>query len=258
MKYLLLITLTILTFPSIGQEIEKIIFTSQQADEPPTKQGRPKYAITFKRQSNGDLVAADYYEKSKKKKLKNKMTIDKNQLEKFKEWGTNDKELFTQSDLGLDIQTLRNKASNQKLNFEIPTDLTVKVDSFQFCQPYKMTWTSTTGGQTISVTIALSKRDQGTFVFTSGDMGVGEFKLKDYILCYILLKDKIPTEIPYSDFFSISKLEDVILFYQKTVECEGYYYKEYTDKNPQMTPQDRRMMKGWNFAEYLRQRNKKE
>jgi hypothetical protein len=84
------------------------------------------------------------------------------------------------------------------------------------------------------------------------------FNLQDYILSYVLLADKIPDEIPSYGFFSRSKFMDIIMYYQKTVECEGFYYKEFTDKNPQFTAKDRRMMTGWDFVKYLKQRNKKE
>jgi hypothetical protein len=81
MKYRLLLIMTVLTFPSLGQEIEKVIFTSQQADEPPTKQERPKFTIEYTRQ-NGELIASDIYKDKKKTKLKVNQRLTKNELEK--------------------------------------------------------------------------------------------------------------------------------------------------------------------------------
>ncbi len=69
-----------MTIPSFGQDIEKIIFTSQQADEPPTKQGRPKYKIEFKRQVSGNLLTSEFYENKKKKRLKTETIIDKERI----------------------------------------------------------------------------------------------------------------------------------------------------------------------------------
>ena len=86
MKYLLLTILTLLTFPSVGQEIDKVIFTSQQADEPPTKQGRPKYSIEFKRLASDELSTSDFYFDKRKKRLNDKVTIDKDRTEKITEW----------------------------------------------------------------------------------------------------------------------------------------------------------------------------
>ena len=256
MKYLLLIILTILTFPSFGQEIEKIIFTSQQADEPPTKQGRPKYRIEFNRQTSGEFTASSFSVDKKKKKLKNKVTIEKERIEKITNWRNQNKKTFSQSDLELDISDLT-RQNNYKLNFDIPFNLIVQVDSFRFCKTYDNIKTISLGGEGFTITLINSLSQKQEFLFESNTKA-DDFNLGDYILCYQLLTDKIPQEVSDYGFFSKSKFTDVILYYQKTVECEGFYYKEFTDKNPQMTAKDRRMMKGWDFVEYLRQRNKKE
>ncbi len=246
--------MTLLTIPSVGQDIEKIIFTSQQGDEPPTKQGRPKYKIEFVKQVSGDLVTSDYYENKKKRKLRTKTVLDKERIESVVKWQTTDKRIFTQSDLEFDVMTLKTEAKKNGLYFEIPTDFFVKVDSFQFCQTYKMTKTISTGGETITVTWINNLGQRSEFIFDSNDIGVGKFNMKDYLFCYTLLRDKIPNEIPYHDFFSRDKLTDILVNYQKTVECEGYYFKEYTDRNPNLTPQERRTKKGWDFVEYMKQR----
>ncbi len=252
------IILTVLTFPSVGQEIEKVIFTSQQVDEPSTKQGRSKFIIEFIRQTNGQLTAFDIQENKKTKKLRNNVTIEQERVDKIAEWERQNKRTFTQRDLGLDITTLKTQTNNHKLNFDLPTDLTVNVDSFQFCQNYKMTKTMSTGGETLSVTLIYKDERKQEIIFDSNDIGEGSFNLKDYVLCYTLLVDKVPNEVPSYGFFSKTKFTDIVLHYQKIVECEGYYYKEFTDKNPTMTSKDRRMMVGWNFVEYMRQRRKNE
>ena len=194
----------------------------------------------------------------KKKKLNHKVTIDKDRTEKIIEWKKQDKRTFTQTDLGLDITTLKPQTKSHKLNFDLPTELIVSVDSFQFCQTYEMTKTISTGGETLTVTLIYKDGQKQEINFDSNNIGEGNFNLKDYILCYTLLVDKIPNEVPSYGFFSKSKFTDIVLYYQKTVECEGYYYKEFTDKNPTMTSKDKRMMTGWNFVEYMGQRNKKD
>jgi hypothetical protein len=256
MKYLLQIILAVLTFPAIGQEIEKIIFTSQQADEPPTKQGRPKYAIEFARQSSGEFIASCFSIDKKKKKLKDKITIEIERIEKITDWRNLNKKTFNQSDLGIDISDLKQQ-NNGKLNFGIPLNLTVQVDSFRFCKTYDNIKTVLLGGEYYTVTLIYRLEPKQEFIFDSNVKG-DDFNLQDYIFCYQLLTDRIPKEVPDYGFFSKKKFNDVILYYQKTVECEGFYYKEFSDKNPKMTAKDKRMMKGWDFVEYLRQRNKKE
>lgn len=258
MKYGLLIILTLTTiFQSVGQDIEVIALTTQQADEPPTKQGRTLYSIDFKKQVNGELTTSAYYENTDRQKLKEAITIDKERINTVENWRAINKNVFTQLDLGLDITTLKNRTSNYKLNFEIPGDFSVRVDSFLFCQEYKMTKSISTGGEIIVVTLIYKSGLKDEFAFDSNDIGTGEFNLRDYIHCYTLLKDKIPVEIRNHDFFTSDKLTDILLYYQKTVECEGYYYKEYTDKNPKMTSKEKRMMTGWDFVKYMGQRSNK-
>lgn len=257
MIFRLLIILTVLTNHSFGQEIQKIVFTSQQDDEPPSKQGRrPKYIIVFLGQESGDFVASDYYEDKRKKKLKNKVTIGKERIEKIIDWKYINKKTFTQSDLDLNISTLKTQTANYKLNFALPPDLTVKIDSFQFCRTYDNVKTISIGGETFTITL-LSKSGQNLEFIFDEDYYEDGFNLQEYIFCYKLLVDKIPDEIPSYGFFSKDKVTQVVLYYQRTVECEGFYYKEFTDKHPNMSAKDKRMMTGWNFIEYMGQRSKK-
>lgn len=257
MKHKLVIILLLFNvIPSIGQDIDKIIFTSQQADEPPTKQDRLKYQIEFTKQKNGDLLASNYFENRKGIKLKSELIITRKQLETLRQWMNEGKNRFTLLELGLDIAALKAHANGQ-LNFEFPTNLVVEVDSFQFCQNYKLTKMISTGGEITTVTLIGNAGQRKEISFDSGDIGGGQFKLKDYTLCYNLFKDKVPSDIPGYTFFSKSKMMDIIVYYQKTVECEGYYYKEFTDKNPQMTGQEKRTKAGWDFVKYMEQRSKK-
>jgi hypothetical protein len=154
MKFVLGFILTLLTIPSIAQEIEKITFTSQQADEPPTiPSGRPKFMIEFTTQPNGELIASSFYVDEKRKKLNNKVTIGKERVDKQIAWEKDNKKIFSQSDLGLDIADVKTKADHYELNFGVPADLTVSVDSFQFCQTHKMTVALSSGGETLAVTL---------------------------------------------------------------------------------------------------------
>ncbi len=209
-----------MTFPSIGQEIEKMIFTSQQAGEPPTKQGRPKYAVEFSRQTNGAFMASAFSVDEKKKKLKDNVIIEKERIEKITDWKNLNRKTFSQSDLGLDIADLTQQ-NNYKLNFDIPFNLTVQVDSFRFCKKYDNVKTISSGGEEFIVTLIYRLEQKQEFIFDS-NVKDDDFNLQDYIFCYHLLTDKIPKEVPDYGFFSKSKFIDIILYYQKTVECEGF------------------------------------
>ena len=113
-----------------------------------------------------------------------------------------------------------------------------------------------TGGEMISVMMLAKSRPTAQFTFHPNDIGTCEFNLKEYIFCYTILNDRIPAEFRHFDFFSREKLAEIVVYYQATVECEGYYYQEYADKN-QLTGNERRIKLGWDFVEYVRERTSK-
>lgn len=168
MKYYLLIVLTLsIGFQSIGQEIEAITLTTQQVDEPPTIQGRALYSITFTTGKYDGLATYSYYENTDRLDLKDSITIEKDRIKVLENWRGVNKNVFTLIDLGVDIAILKSRPSSYKLNFEIPDDFIVLVDSFQFCQQYKMTRSISTGGEIIMVTIIYESRQKNEFVFDS-------------------------------------------------------------------------------------------
>lgn len=116
-----------------------------------------------------------------------------------------------------------------------------------------MTKSLSTGGEAISIRMLAKALPTAQFTFHANDIGAGEFKLKEYIFCYTILNDRVPDEFPNFNFFSKEKLAEIVVYYQKTVECEGYYYQEFADRN-QLTGKERRMKAGWNFPEYMKQR----
>ena|SRR5258708_16464267 len=88
------------------------------------------------------------------------------------------------------------------------------------------------------------------------DVGQGKLNLLAYFYCYKILNNRIPKEIPQFEFFTESKLIPFICYYLKTVQCEGLFYKEFIQKHPDRTAKDNRMIAGWNFTEYMKQRSK--
>ena len=257
MRYGLLTMLILWTInPSIGQDTEKIVLVSQETDEPPSKPGPAEYTMTFEINSDEDFIATHIKRNNTRRKLSEVPKIEKERIDRIDEWDNLKKVNFTMLDLGIDRKTIELAAEkdNHKLNFKLPDEIVLVVDSFRFCQNYKMAKSVSTGKEAISVMMLPKSQPTVQFTFNSNDIGTGEFKLKEYILCYTLLNDRIPDEFPHFNFFSKQKLAEIVVYYQKTVECEGYYYQEYADKN-QLTGKKRRMKIGWNFVEYMTERS---
>jgi hypothetical protein len=244
--------------PCRGQNIGKIVVVSEMSDEPPTKQGQPKHTIEYELNTNGDFVATNVKKDNIRGGLSDIKTIEAKRINKIRHWEDIKKAKFTVLDLGIDRNTieLASENSNHRLNFGLPDEIVLDVDSLHFCQNYKMTKSMSTGGERISVTMLAKSRPTAQFTFHSNDIGTGEFKLKEYIFCYAILNDRIPDEFPHFNFFSKERLAEVVVYYQKTLECEGYYFQEYADRN-HLSGKERRMKVGWNFVGYMRERNKK-
>ncbi|MFN7602896.1 MAG: hypothetical protein ACK5R0_16025 [Bacteroidota bacterium] len=261
MKYGLLIILMLLTIvPSIGQDISKIVLSSQGFDEPPTKQGKPLLTVEYVKDDSGNYTATHYYENKKKRKLGTPITIEKERIKIIEEWKANNLKRFQLSDLGLNDELIRKRAKDKdlKTTFGLPDNLLLETDSFSLCQRLKMTKSHSTGGHRLKVSIDFVNGETDIFEFGSNDLGMGLFNLRGYFYSYKLLLDRIPNQVHQYGFFTLDNLTDLVLTYFKIVECEGYFYNEFTDKNPNRTPQENRMMTGWDFFEYMRQRSKKE
>jgi hypothetical protein len=225
-----------------GQDIHTIVLSSIEADEPPTKQGRSEFTITF--QHDGEIW-----------KSSQQVTIDDRQVRKIRLWRAENKKLFMLSELGVTYDELSNAAPKFALTFDITKEFVVNIDSFVFCQGYKMTRTISTGGYSISTKLIYENGTEDIFKFDSDDLGNGSFDLQGYLFCHTLFKDAAFTDRLISNFFSKENLKNTILKYQKMVECEGFYYKEFVSKNPGRSSKENRMMTGWNFADYKSSRD---
>lgn len=212
MRYGLLTMLVFWTiYPSLGQDIEKIFLVSREADEPPTKPGPAEYIMTFEINSDEDFMATTIPRDNKRRKLSQVAKIEKQRVDKVRDWEAVNKVDFTTLDLGIDRRAIELAAENSihKLDFEPPDEIVLDVDSFQFCQNYGVTTSVATGGEMISVTLLGKSRPTAPFAFHSNDIGTGEFKLKEYIFCYTMLNDRIPDEFPHFSLFSKEKLADI-------------------------------------------------
>lgn len=253
-------TLLFLTLSSgtLGQEIEKITFTSRQHDEPPTKQGRPEFKIEYIKNSSGNFIANQYLKDKKKLKLESPITIEKQRINAIELWILNDITEFKLLEFGISKDQLEKIANENdyKLNFRIPDNPTIQIDTFNVCQNWRMFKTISMGGHEQSITISHGNGLKINFKFDSSDFGIGKFDMKGFIISYYLLVERIPSQIPQDDFFTKGNFEKITLGYFKTIECEGFYYNEFKNNNPERTPAENRMRKGWDFLKYMKMRVK--
>lgn len=110
------------------------------------------------------------------------------------------------------------------------------------------------GGETVQVIVIDNAGHRTVLAFPVTNPRVSPFPIQAYLLGYILLHDLFPDTVAGHAFFSRGMLEEVLIEYIKVIPCEGFYYQEYLNRNPQLTPQERRTRKGWNFKDYLQQR----
>lgn len=242
----------------LGQEIEKITFTSKQHDEPPTKQGMPEFKIEYIKDSSGNFTANHYLKDKKKLKLGTPITIEKQRINVIELWNLNDVNEFKLLEFGINKDQIKKRANENdyKLNFSIPDNPTIQIDTFNICQNWRMFETIIIGGWEQIVTISYSNGLKNNYKFDSSDFGIGEFDMKGFIISYSLLAESIPSQIPQDDFFTKGNFEKITLDYFKTIECEGFYYNEFKINNPERIPAENRMRKGWDFLEYMKMRGK--
>jgi hypothetical protein len=262
MKSILFVLLTLLFFvPAKGQEIDRLIVSIQEADEPPTVKGRrPLYSIEYKRDKAGNLIAEKYFIDRKEKFLKVRSVVEIGRIEKFEDWQRSNKKQFALSDLNLNYKELKAKyenRSNQSLSLGYPNEIIIGVDSFSFCQPHNMIQSISIGGYTVSVMLLDKVGTSESISFRSDDAGRNIFNLREYLLMYQLLQGIVPEQIPNANYFSQEKLENIVIHYLKVTECEGFHYKEFSSQHPERTPQERRMMKDWSFVDYINKKRNK-
>ena len=222
--------------------------------------GSEKYpgdSIVFKLDNDGSLSASNYYRSNKKKKLKSIIKINKKELQTFNNWNLNNRSEFGIKELEIDTNSFNKmigKAINNKLiNFEVHEFTTINLDSFEFCQNYRLRdRRSLHDGKP---TLVKLEYDNGTFeTLILRDQVEHLLDLRKYIYCYYLLKNKLPESLRSSSEFNQQSLEYRLINYLIITECEGYYRAEYYSKIPDISAQDKRMGVGWNYKKYLSER----
>ncbi len=258
MKILLLAILTIvLSVPSNGQGIQRIIVTGQHADEPPTEQGVSKHTIEFRTNKKGDLIAKEFWRGNKKNKLRKGVVIESSRLESISQWIESEKKKFSLEELHMEYKALQDykKNSSYKPYSEFDSNYVIDLDSFNFCLPYNSKRSISTGGYNLSVVMTNNFGTNYEFEFDSDDRGLNKLGLFNYIVCYELLYDKLPANFSGREHFTKTEMMTNILFAISTIECEGFYYKEFIDKHPERTTQENRMRVGWDFVKYMKHRD---
>lgn len=252
----LIITLLIFYNPAWAQKIDKISIFYQKADEPPTKQGQPKFTINFTKDKEGNFVATHYFRNKKKKKLESILKIENEIIIELEQWRTKSKKTFVLSDLNLKQEDIKSSQDNNryKLHFGVPDKILIQIDTFQFCQPYKMTRSISTGSYNFQVSLFDSLGKEISCHFKNDDIGQAKLDLQNYIFCFKLLQNAIPMDLFYGfDLFTLKERIDIVNYYLQMVECEGYHYRIFTKRNPKRTPHENRTMVGWNFVEYMKE-----
>jgi hypothetical protein len=257
MKTLLLLLISIGC--CLGQGVKEIVVESQRTNEPPMIPGPPLYRISFKRGKSGDFVASVLQEHSgriKRTKLKEAIVLSKQQVDQTFSWISTNQSSFRLSELDIGYQLINKELSAFSLDLteKINPDLVVKTDSFRLCKSLDGRRIHGTGRTTLRVFLRLESGDTKSFTVRSIDFKDQEFNLQEYLMLYPLLKDKLAIAHTFPDFFNESQLAKILRDYLEIVECEGFYYKEFVSLQPQRTPMDNRMKKGWDFKEYMKNR----
>jgi hypothetical protein len=232
-------------------EVQRIVLTYKKFDEPPVVGGRPEYTIIFNL-DNTQLITASYSVGKDRVTLEDTLSYSSSLVKTITEWAK-DKQIFSLNDLGLTRGRIEDTIVFKKneLVLPMPDDLVVNLDSLSICKAHLMKQVVSIGGGHVRVSIIYNNHEE-KFEFDDDNLYTS-FDLKGYIICYAIFNDILPEEFPAYNFFSEQILVDLHNQYQKIVECEGYYYKEYTSKHPELSARDRRMMKGWDFKKYLKE-----
>ena len=243
----------------LGQEVKSISVQVIHSDEPPTNHGPQMFEITFTSDEQNNLIAnyyTDKYKRRKKVKLQKPILIQAQQVDKFNNWITLSKSDFLLTELGVDISELGSANSPFKTEFEIKEEK-IRIDSFNTCTDWQFKRSFSTGGYSIKV--YLVKNDSSTEIlnYSSNDIGAYKFDIQSFLITQPLIQNKIPEAFGTRGFFERQSLIEILNYYYKVIECEGYYYNQFIEQDSERTKKENRMMIGWNFKEYMNGRNKK-
>ena len=253
---LLLINLNITS--SFSQNLRSIIVETTHLNEPPTSLVPSAIQVEFKPQASGNYVANFYKQNQQKIAFKSPQVISKTKVIRFLQWYQHQKHTFTLAELGLSLSEVQHHSPKKTFapSFPINDDFMVKIDSFYFCKKYQFLHHDIIGGYNLKVFLNINQQKIPYFTYQGSQVSTRANNLKAYFSLQPMLNLNIPQIDHLAKLFSKKSLIQYLYYYLKTVECEGYYYKEFMAKNPQRSPRENRMMSYWSLKKYLKKRNK--
>lgn len=253
MVYRLLSIVALLwSFPSSGQEIQTIIV---HADDASGTKAETIGEIEFRKGKDGNFNANKYRIRNKQKRVKRKLTISRESVEKINGWKK--RTGFTLTDLATEFSMELDSLTPPPgyLDFEISTEKMIKIDSFSFCQAYNHPRSLNDAPRyRMTVTLIDAANSRESYEFDTYKMETRKIDLRDYLICFQILNDKLPRDFNYLNFFTKKRFAYRIWYVLKTIECEEYFYLEFKGRNLSRTNIENRLRIGWNFVEYMRQR----
>lgn len=253
MVYRLLTIVALLwSIPSSGQEIHSIIV---YADNASGTKAETIGEIEFTKGKEGNFNANKYRIGNKQKRTKQKLTLSRESVEKMNRWKK--RTGFTLTDLATEFSMELDSLIPPPgyLDFEISTDKTIKIDSFSFCQAYNHPRSLDDAPRyRMTVTLIDAADSRQSYEFDTYDNEIRKIDLRDYLICFQILNDKLPRDFNYFNFFTKERFAYRVWYVLKTIECEEYFYFEFKKRNSNRTDIENRLRIGWNFVEYMRQR----
>lgn len=242
-----------LSLQSTGQEIETIVVYADNASGVNAKViGR----IEFRKDKTGNFVARNFRINNKQRRTNPKLIIDSKNVTKMYEWKT--KNEFTLTELAAGYSMTIDSLTPQKgyTSFEIGSDKAIKIDSFMFCQTYSRTGRiDDIPRYRMTVTLLGAGDYKEIYEFDSNDIEMRRINLRDYLMCFQILNDKLPGDFKYFNLFTKERFARKIWYALKTVECEEFYYQEFINRYQGRTNSENRMRVGWDFVKYMGERD---
>jgi len=252
----IIIFLLLFSFNLKSQDITGLVYISKEADEPPTRDGRPTYKIVFKPDEKGNFIANNFKKDRKNIKVR-EITISNTKLKSAINQKLSDKRAFPINEFIIDLDELNKSIEDHDfvLIKSISDSLILKIDSFNYCNQFVSLKSFLIGGYNNYIYATFASGDTLTlFDFDLGDLGLREFQFRDYLISYQLIGNIIPIEFPFSEYFHEEKFREVVLYYLQTIECEDFWYNEFIKENPNRTPRENRMKVDWDFRKYINSR----
>ncbi|KXX67212.1 hypothetical protein AVL50_27895 [Flammeovirga sp. SJP92] len=227
--------------------------TFQLIDAPDGTKYSKVTELVFEKNKKGNYEAYDYTikgEKEERLKLEESLIISQSLVEKM--FLTKRTREYYWTDLEKGNQQWDKELITRKITVSHP----ILIDSINFCNKWDALSLKVEciGSQSIII-----KTDTTViFEYSYGDRKNRTFDLEGYLLTYPLFNEQLSSIISTERFgYTLSSLISVLEYYNKSLECEEYYYAEFMKENPGRTSAENRMRIGWDFHQYLSQREKK-